>query len=149
VKTLEDVCREIENNLKEVAGEIAALEANLAFFEERAARWPGEQVALRLQTIASAIAGETARLLNEHDGRGFVGVWTGKTGTASVVWQANREVLADKEYYRARGETMLFAFEMRDQIKALVTGLADGGWVPAVAWLNAHTIYSEKGERLS
>ena len=125
---------------------LTVLKADLAFFEEHATRWPGEQVALRLVALADAISKEACRLLAEH-GRGCVAVLTGETGIGFIRWEAEREILADKEYYRARGTTVFFVDEMLGQIKDLVMELANGNWVPAVTWLNNHAIYSEKGER--
>ena len=146
MKILSDTCTQIGGVLKQREEEIKMLEADLTFFEEHADRWPEEQILSRLLAFAEAIAEESSRLLAEHGGQGCIWVSTGNSGMGSIKWEEDKEVLADREYFKAKGMNVLFPDEMVATIKQLVMELAKGNWVLVVTWLNTHRIYPEKGE---
>lgn len=145
MKTLSDTCLQIEGALKKREEEIKALEEGLVSFEEHASRWPVDQILSRLLALAEAIAKETSRLQAEHSGKGCVWISLRNTGIGIIKWEGNEALLADREYFKARGTTVLFPDEMLEIIKLLVMEMEKGSWVLVVTWLNNHWIYSEKG----
>lgn len=147
MKTLSDTCLQIEGALKKREEEIKALEEGLVSFEEHASRWPVDQILSRLLALAEAIAKETSRLQAEHSGKGCVWISLRNTGIGIIKWEEDKEVLADREYFKAKGMNVLFPDEMVATIKQLAIELAKGNWVLVVTWLNTHRIYPEKGGR--
>lgn len=147
MKRLADVCRQITTDLEHLVVEIEALQADLTSFEERAARWPIEQVAQRLRARADGIKEEASRLLSEHGGQGCIVISIGDNGIGFIRWVENREIMADKEHFRARGMAVFFVKEILDLIEYLTMELGRGNWDEAVTFLKNHTICIEKDGR--
>ena len=148
MKTLTEVCLETVANLKLLEAKLDLLTSGLVSFEYNAQRWPEGQVAGRLRALGEAIRAEAWRLLNEHGGQGCVCLTMGKNGINHIIWVKEKELVIDNEYFKSQGTTVLLANEMLQAIGDLVKELEKGNWVPVVAWLNSHTIYTEKHEPL-
>ncbi len=128
--------------------EIAALEADLISFEERAASYPVEQVGLRLQLVCLWIVGRVLEQYEKHGNQGSVCIMTAHKGVISVEWFKEEPILtgARKSWtapVTTLPEEQFFAF-----IKQLLQQLHSGDWEFVMRWLNANAIRLTTGEHL-
>ncbi len=148
MKTLDDVCRQIDSDLKQLATEIVALEADMASFEEHAARYPVEQVGLRLQRVRLRIYVEVLERYEKHGNQGSICIMTAHNGVIGVAWHTEEPILTDADKSWTAPVTTLPAEQFSAFTKQLLQQLSDGDWEPAVSWLNANAIWLTTGERL-
>jgi len=147
MKALDDVCLQIAGDLKQLETEIAALEADLESFEEYAARYPIEQVEVRLLSVHQRIIIKVAELLIEHNNQGSVCIIT-VNGMIGVAWFEQEPIVDDVSKLWTKPVTTLPEGQFVAFIEQLLQELHDGNWEPAVKWLNTKAIWLNTEEHL-
>jgi len=138
MKVLNDTCQQVATRLKQLERNIKALQTDLDFFEERAARWLVEQVDLRLQSVGSQLAAVADKVSREHGGGGVVCIVTEHDGSLLVTWDEKRVMFPVGEGAWKFPRTTLPAKWCLDYIGELRRRLYEGEWEPAVSWLQQH-----------
>ena len=138
MKLLADVCQQISSSLKQIEASVAVTESDLASFEKHTASWPRGQIKERLLRVSTMIKEEASRLLAEHGGVGIVSIWM-ENGIGLIGWRESKNHLVEKD---GLVEEVLLLIE------DMVNKLEDGNWIPAVTWLNNHSIYTGKEKPL-
>jgi hypothetical protein len=147
MKALDDVCLRIAKDLKQMETEIVALKADLASFEKWAARYPIEQVGIRLLSVHLRIGIKVLELLIEHNNQGSVCIMTAN-GMIGVEWFEQEPTVDNASKLWTRKVTTLTAEQFFAFTKHLLKELHDGNWEPAVKWLNTKAVCLDTGEYL-
>jgi len=135
---LHDVCQGMHDTLGHVLVQSQALDASVSEFEDRANLYHATALCDRLQVLTARICASTVLLYGKHGGKGHVCVFLLEAVGIMFHWVANGEIVADKDWFQARGRTVLSVGEVMALIKDMIDESTIGSWEKAVEWLNKY-----------
>ena len=140
VKTFQDVCLRLKQDLSEVDSQCECMLTELDEFEKTMAVKPVEIVGKRLFVIACWITGSVLALYEEHGRKGYMCVVIMENGKLVPYWFENRRIVASKNWWKSQGLMMLSVQEALCIIQGLMDKLTLGNWVDVVSWINRHSL---------
>lgn len=135
VKTFLDVYLSLEQGLEEVSKQCKAVFTEFYEFKSNMALWPVEIVGRRLCVIACWIASSVLARREEHHGKGYACVVILEKGELITWWVENKRIVANKNWWKSQGITILSIEETLDMISELVSELGSGNWSDVVSWI--------------
>ena len=136
--TFHNACLELQNVLGQVDHECQSILVQLNAFRTYVADYALDKLRLRLLTIGNWIIRSVESLYKQHDGGGYVCIFMRENGGLGIHWVEDKEIVADRAWFKARGSTVLSEDEAISIIVLLIDELTKRDWARVVYWINRY-----------
>ncbi len=138
METLDESFRELKQVLGHVEHGCQIILTNLNDSEEYLATYAAGRLRRKLDILGSWINALAELRYKEHENRGYVCVFLSKANGFKVFWVEREEIVADKDYYKRSGLTVLSVEEAIGIIIDMMNELSSGNWETVRDWVKKY-----------
>ena len=138
MEVVRESCRKLEQVLGGIEKNCHEIVACVDEFDRYVGHCALDRLSRKLVILAGWVVARTQCLYKEHQGQGYVSVFVNEREGVNVLWVKDEEIVADKEYYKGHGSTVLSVGEANYLLFNLNRELASGNWAKVVDWIKRY-----------
>lgn len=135
MKTVANTCRKLKQLLNDVSSECRSFSLELKKFNY-CMNEGTEQLKSVLMGIINEISHSEESLYLQHDGIGYVFLFTRINDGMTMHWVGRKDIVADRYRFRNEGWTVVSISEVLNTIAGLLEKLDLGNLAEAITWIN-------------